>query len=1609
MEKRELDQETKKEKRYLPLWLRNTSIVLLVMITLLFSINILSNNSQVQKWYSSKISEYLSSKTGYPIQMGVADANLWRGLVIHDVNILDLQNNEMIKVAELETSLRKNVFSLIFNNKINLNFIEIIDAEVLIKTYEGEKLSNLEQFIRSFSNSDQQSECRKLDIKKLVLKNAHLTVANESAIQMETNIGQARVLFNKIDLCNRHLDIREIFLSNSLFAYDNQKRSVKTNSTNKTTDSTGIDTFHIVLHHLLLDGGQINLKNLTNGNGLNEKGRLDFSDLQMFDLDLEARSVNFNTALQGELQLDHVSLEERSGFKLNRLSVENIKFDRQNTRLTGVSLSTPGSAIQNNLSLSYNGFDSFKNFKNRVFMEIQLRDSDLLPSDIFYFVSALSKNEFFRDNYDELIHINGRVTGRLNNLKGKDISITLKDDSYLEGDFNSRNLLVPGEQLMNIRLKEFVSNTRTLSKLLPGIAFNDSFLSLGELRFKGAFDGYFHDFVAYGTLGTDLGNMKMDMRLNLSKGASSAEYSGNLSMQSFDLGRFADNKDLGNISFNAKILNGQGLNINTVSANLKAVVDSLEFKGHSYENLVMEGYLDKNLFNGDFAIEEELIDIDLSGIINYGNSPPVFDFEADIQHLDLYKLNLVTNPLLISSNMNINISGSSLEDIQGKVKANNLVLNNNQKKITLDSVLISSRINQDKERYMDVSSEIASFYFDGKYQLNKLPDAIIDVLKGSFPELMEKVPYIDSTAGNPAFYYDFYAYIPDSRSLFEIIQPLPANIEEMVVSGHVNHSNAFFDINSSIKSFELADIKITNFTASIDLDKEKGTVQLEGENLYYQGNASDSLFFNAQISQDDISYNFRLDTLNNKLKAIDFAGVTRAHPKGYENNILTGSLHFVDDIWYVKNGNSVVIGPKYIDFEDFSLVNNQYAVTLEDYNENQGLKTIISGLDLSIVNAFWVNDFLQFSGASEGFLLFPSIFENKYFEGAIRVKEMMVNNDPYGELSTLLQFNTNNRSILTLNGSIENGTHAVKVTGGLNLAEKLIDLNIDIEKFPAVFLEYIVKEGITNTSGYASGKLRINGPFKNLDINGEAMVFNGQTMIDYLGTNYFFDQQKIMLTKNKIDFTGAIIKDREGNTASVTGGIYHQQFNDLEIDVNIRSPRIIALTTTKTMNPLFYGNGIGSVNARFTGPISSADISVDAEVFQGSHLTIPVSYQTEVSESSFIKFNEDISEKTTPLRVKNEEIAGVNLDMNLSILQGSEVKIVLDEVAGDNIQGTGTGDIRIEITRTGGFEMYGNFYIDRGTYLFTALTLIQKPFSIREGGKITWTGDPLDARIDLFADYKGERVALDNFIKEYTLSNPALAQQARKRTDVDLLLHLTGSLLQPEVSFDLNFPNLEGDIKSYVYSKLQKLRSDQNLMYTQAITLLSLGTFLPHDNLSGFGSNESSVSPQATTIQVGLQYTAVVLSKYLSGLLEELFTNSSWISGVDIDINAINSQVIGDLEQNNYMPNEYTYDAKLHLFDDKASIEFNGSYVNRGIIDPNTSYANGDIIFRYFVTEDRKLRIEAYSKREYEEYFNEWKWKIGLGLNYQMKFGSIYDMKNDIEKDIKALESSENQ
>ncbi|MEZ4951235.1 MAG: hypothetical protein R2784_17895 [Saprospiraceae bacterium] len=85
------------------------------------------------------------------------------------------------------------------------------------------------------------------------------------------------------------------------------------------------------------------------------------------------------------------------------------------------------------------------------------------------------------------------------------MQIKLARGAYFEGDFSTRNLAVKEEEFINLRVNKLQTTMRTMEELIPKFNPPTNFRKLTNLNFKGSFDGFFNDFVAYGDLRTNLG------------------------------------------------------------------------------------------------------------------------------------------------------------------------------------------------------------------------------------------------------------------------------------------------------------------------------------------------------------------------------------------------------------------------------------------------------------------------------------------------------------------------------------------------------------------------------------------------------------------------------------------------------------------------------------------------------------------------------------------------------------------------------------------------------------------------------------------------------------------------------------------------------------------------------------------------------------------------------------------------------------------------------------------------------------------------------------------------------------------------------------------------
>ena len=221
-------------------------------------------------------------------------------------------------------------------------------------------------------------------------------------------------------------------------------------------------------------------------------------------------------------------------------------------------------------------------------------------------------------------------------------------------------------------------------------------------------------------------------------------------------------------------------------------------------------------------------------------------------------------------------------------------------------------------------------------------------------------------------------------------------------------------------------------------------------------------------------------------------------------------------------------------------------------------------------------------------------------------------------------------------------------------------------------------------------------------------------------------------------------------------------------------------------------------------------------------------------------------------------LSGIELNFDLEITSDAKLQIIFDEQVGDIIKAQGQGDLSMIINTIGDFNIFGQYLVDKGDYLFTLQNVINKRFEIAKGSSIYWDGDPYQAVLNMQAIYKLRAPLYDLFPSDSS-------DEYKRRTPVELALKLNDNLMSPSISFDISLPEASEQTKRQLESVLYVNNNDVNPqeMNQQVFGLLVLNRFLPS---STTGTTEGGYNAGAQTLNNGYEFVSNQLSNWASRL-----------------------------------------------------------------------------------------------------------------------------------------------
>lgn len=1378
----------------------------------------------------------------------------------------------------------------------------------------------------------------------------------------------------------------------------------------------------LLVNKLLFDQASLGMVKYRGEENLNFQFVLDYFDkpepsdtLQLPNWDLTVRSFEFRNS--GLTFHDQVALEQDYGFNAGNfafgdlnLTIEDI-FYENDTLFAGIKhfsvieskglevkgaegvvllsprggfirdlkLETSYSQLEMEVVFSYESYKAFSRFTEDVQFEMQLKPSSLRLYELSYFFPAVY-------GLDNQIDFAGKLSGTISSLRGQEMVIRLGSRTNFRGNFNMVGLPDLDETFLNFSVERLITTKRDIESFRLPDSFEKPFPSLpkeienlGLASFSGNFTGFFYDFVAYGKLTSALGEINTDIAIVSHDNYSRFNYRGSLASPGFNLGALlGGNGDIGRIAFHANLA-GSGHDLESLRMDMDGVVNSLDYKGYDYRNIAIAGNLSNKSFNGNLLIDDPNLKLDFKGLVDFNRTIPYLSFSAKLEDANLSLLNIYQRDSLfqsiVSTTISVEGSGNSISDIEGELLALNTVYHelddagivHNQ--YATEVISLEHFILENEHKTLNFTSDFLDINVEGEIYIDKMKEAFTDYLANYAP-----ARYVRPTSEDekPNFQEGgFQIHFKNSAELTAIWLPELTLAPDAKLEGYFNNTQKVLTLKGGFDYISWGINRMENLQLNIASDADSLFLNTTGSRLLF----TDSIWveqFHATgtLYQDTLDFFVRWDNESSVAQNKGFVqGMARAvSPQETEIQFLSSYAYLNDSLWTLRPGNRITLDEQIVRVDDFYLYKNNEFLQVQgvlSQDEEDILEIELNDFNLESL-AFLLQDRkVDFAGYTSGTLLLSNLQHAPNITANVLVKDFAFNHDHLGDLSVNSNWDATEKAF-KINAEViyygNVGYNKPLIANGYFYPDREhdnFDLDILIENLRmSVFARYV--EGFaSNFRGLASGRLRLDGPIAAPELSGTARLVRTGFRVDYTNIPYSFAHE-VEVGKDYFSFENLTLNDTLGNNARVTGIIRHNNFFDFSLDISFLLDRMAVLNTRVHHNELFYGRAFASGLFRVHGPVNNIVMDISAQANRGTQIFLPLDYTGELTESSFISFvSPEAAENGLPA-LQMPQISGLSMNFDLEVTPEAEIQIIFDSQIGDILRGRGFGDLSLEINNQGAFNMYGDYTLQEGDYLFTLQNLINKRFRMEQGGTIRWTGDPYDADIDIRALYR-----LRTSLYDLAANQTDTSDLYRRRVPVETVLHLQDKLFNPTINFDIQLPGADESAREMI----ERIITTEQEMNRQVFSLLILNRFVPPEE--GFN----------TALGYGMGSTS---SELLSNQL------SNWLSQISSELDIGINYRPGD----EISSQEIEVALSTQLFDDRVIIDGNVGYA--GDHPAQTQRASniiGDVNVEVKITPEGKFRIKAFNRSNTFDVLNtNAPYTQGVGVFYRREFDNLSEL-----------------
>lgn len=1383
------------------------------------------------------------------------------------------------------------------------------------------------------------------------------------------DLGNLSIEGDDMDLRNRSIDLTSVSLQNTFVSF-HQMAGFQQPSVKQDTLSPGQngDAWHVSLAELNLANNSIQYHDFDKP-FLRDK--FDANHIWITNLSTKASELAWSGD-NARGALESFSFSDRSGFGIETFSVGFLLSDTA-AELRDFRLATAATKINFSASAKFPSLNNIADSYHDAVIDLDVNESSIGVDDIRFFASSLLDSLPVTLPPHMTILLDTEANGALSDFTVKHLRLSTLTETVLNG--KGKIQLINGEQpAMDLALEKFYTTRADIRSLLSDSLIPPSIELPEWINLTGTMDGTIQSPAVNTIITSSMG--RIDLVADLQRNSNgNSQYKGSLKVKDLQTGRLLKNPELyGPLTLSLNV-DGSGLSMNDINTKVDLDIASFTYQGYKYTDFRLDGSVKKYFFSGLAELSDKNIDFKLKGDLDYNESVPKYQLALELKNVDLQALHFSQRPLKARGTLEVDLATADFKVINGDLGIRKFAIFNGQEMYAVDSLLFAS-IDQKGKSEISLRSDIIDGNFEGTINLYSLPEVIRRHFDQYFS--LHDSAY-DKPAGQQDFKFDLT--IKDTDLITEILIPELDPFTPGEIVGEFDSQADKMDLSVGISDIRYSGIGTDSIKFNLTSDRNRLSYLLSLRKIQRDSLGLEALKLQGHVANDSIRTRLViLDSLQKDKYVL--GGVFYSLEKVFQFKFLKDEVVMNYAPWSVPSDNSLQFTSDGIRANNFSITNINEMIALETSNDADSIVSIIFK-DLNLQNiSRLVEGVTPFDGLANGDVNLMAS-KSGAFNTNLRVEGLSILNQTWGDLT--LALGQTSAGPLNIDLRLDSDETALKAAGYYSADVRAPEINFlaEIQKFDLASIEPLAMGQLKDTKGQLQGRVSIMGDPQKPDIEGELNFLKASFTPSMVNTEFVLEDETIRIQNDKIILPDFEIRDRENNLAKIDGEITSTGFQDFQLRLNLNATNFQILNSTEKDNELFYGKVKLSTNAKITGDLVQPVINMNINLSDDSDFTyvVPDSEKGVLEQEGIVRWvdrdaiNDPFLASIEPSDTIKATFRGISLSANIELSDRETFNIVIDPATGDKLTVKGNSTLTLDIDPTGDMILSGRYEISEGSYDLSFYKFVKRKFLIEKGSTIIWSGNPLDASMNIRAIYEVETSPMDLLIGNGPSED--VPDTYKQRLPFLVYLQIRGELLTPEISFQIDMPESERNaLGGVVYAKIRDVNTRESDLNKQVFALLVLKRFISDNPLeSQAGSDAEGVARRS-------------VSKLLSEQLNRLSQN---VEGVELsfDVKSYEDYSTGSGEG----LTQLQLGLSKSLLDDRLVVKVSGNFEVEGETSRQNSASDyiGDLALEYKLTEDGRFRITGFRQSNYDMVSGELI-ETGVGLIYIKDYNTLREL-----------------